>query len=94
MVQPAVCRYAVAVVFTFRLSRPRSVAGRIWNLGQDLCAVGALTLIVLRLTGLVTWSWWWVLSPLWISGILLAAAACALLGLFVWGRRGTGRVRG
>ena len=61
-------------------------------------AVGALTLIVLRLTGLVTWSWWWVLSPLWISGILLAAAAaaaaCALLGLFVWGRRGTGRVRG
>ena len=57
-------------------------------------AVGALTLIVLRLTGLVTWSWWWVLSPLWISGSLLAAAACALLGLFVWGRRGTGRVRG
>lgn len=22
--------------------------------------------IVLKLTGVITWSWWWVLSPLWI----------------------------
>lgn len=27
--------------------------------------------IVLKLTGVITWSWWWVLSPLWI---LLAIA--------------------
>ena len=29
---------------------------------------GALTLIfiVLKLTGNITWSWWWVLSPLWL----------------------------
>lgn len=31
--------------------------------------VGALTIIfiVLKLTGLINWSWIWVLSPLWIS---------------------------
>ena len=22
--------------------------------------------IVLKLTGVIIWSWWWVLSPLWI----------------------------
>ena len=30
---------------------------------------GLLTIafIVLKLLGKITWSWWWVLSPLWIS---------------------------
>lgn len=22
--------------------------------------------IVLKFTGVITWSWWWILSPLWI----------------------------
>ena len=25
-----------------------------------------LLLIALKLTGHITWSWWWVLSPIWI----------------------------
>lgn len=25
--------------------------------------------IVLNLCGVIAWSWWWVLSPLWISAI-------------------------
>lgn len=31
--------------------------------------VGALTIafIVLKLTHVINWSWWWVLSPIWIS---------------------------
>lgn len=30
---------------------------------------GLLTIafIVLKLCGVIAWSWWWVLSPLWIS---------------------------
>lgn len=33
---------------------------------------GLLTIvfIVLKLCGVIAWSWWWVLSPLWISAIL------------------------
>ncbi|WP_160051173.1 hypothetical protein [Nocardiopsis sp. FR26] len=33
---------------------------------------GLLTLLFtgLKLTGHITWSWWWVLSPLWISALL------------------------
>jgi hypothetical protein len=26
--------------------------------------------IGLKLTGHITWSWWWVLSPLWISALV------------------------
>jgi hypothetical protein len=33
---------------------------------------GLLTIvfIVLKLLGKITWSWWWVLSPLWITFIV------------------------
>lgn len=30
-----------------------------------------LVFIVLKLTGVINWSWAWVLSPLWISAILM-----------------------
>jgi len=34
---------------------------------------GLLTIvfITLKLTGFIGWSWWWVLSPLWISALVL-----------------------
>lgn len=46
-----------------------------------------ITFIVLKLCGVISWSWWWVLSPLWIPP---AAAACLVLvlaagGLFICG---------
>lgn len=33
---------------------------------------GLLTIlfILLKLTGYIHWSWWWVLSPIWISLVL------------------------
>jgi hypothetical protein len=34
---------------------------------------GLLTIlfIALKLTGYITWSWWWVLSPIWIPVVVL-----------------------
>lgn len=29
--------------------------------------------VALKLTGVIAWSWWWVLSPLWIPLALVAA---------------------
>jgi hypothetical protein len=29
-------------------------------------------LVVLKLVGAISWSWWWVLSPLWIPLVVLA----------------------
>lgn len=35
--------------------------------------VGLLTIvfIVLKLTNNIDWSWWWVLSPIWISFLIV-----------------------
>lgn len=49
--------------------------------------LGALTLlfIALKLTGYITWSWCWVLSPLWLPFVIvLGIFALVLLGLFAY----------
>lgn len=39
--------------------------------------------LVLKLTGTIDWSWWWVASPLWIStGVFIIALA--IYGLWEW----------
>lgn len=37
--------------------------------------VGALTVlfIALKLTHFIDWSWWWVLSPIWITASIVFA---------------------
>ena len=39
----------------------------------------AIVFITLKLTGTITWSWLWVLSPLWIGLIVYAIIAAAVL---------------
>jgi hypothetical protein len=51
--------------------------------------VGILTIlfIALKLTGHITWSWIWVLSPLWIS-FLVAVSIFIIAALFIlWTKR-------
>lgn len=45
---------------------------------------GLLTIvfIVLKLTGVISWSWLWVLSPIWISAILVIIVFAICLWLF------------
>ncbi len=45
---------------------------------------GLLTIvfIVLKLTGYISWSWWWVLSPIWI-GLALILVIGVVVGLIV-----------
>lgn len=31
------------------------------------CGVLTIAFVVLKLLGKITWSWWWVLSPIWID---------------------------
>lgn len=46
---------------------------------------GLLTIvfIVLKLLGKITWSWWWVLSPLWISalGVMIVLVITLIIAL-------------
>lgn len=46
----------------------------------------ALVFIVLKLTGHIAWSWWWVLSPLWIS-LGLGLLVLAIVGIVVLARK-------
>jgi hypothetical protein len=48
---------------------------------------GLLTIvfITLKLTNYIDWSWWWVLSPLWIPFVIIVLVIL-LLAIFTNGR--------
>jgi len=48
------------------------------NSGFGLPSLLTVLFIGLKLTGYITWSWWWVLSPLWIGWV----AFLVILALF------------
>lgn len=37
-----------------------------YNTGITFTGLLTVVFIALKLTGVITWSWWWVLSPIWI----------------------------
>lgn len=51
--------------------------------------VGALTIlfIMLKLLGKITWSWVWVLSPIWICAGLVVLLLLGALVWASWGRK-------
>ena len=44
---------------------------------------GALTIlfVALKLTHVIDWDWWWVLSPLWITAGLVIAIFAVVIGI-------------
>ena len=56
--------------------------------GSDGLVLGLLGIafIVLKLCNVITWSWWWVLSPFWIglAIFILFFAAITIANLFSW----------
>lgn len=42
--------------------------------------------LILKLTGVIDWSWWWVTAPLWIP---LGLAVLILIVLVLWGLAGS-----
>lgn len=48
--------------------------------GMNFCDALLLVFIVLKLCKIITWSWWWVLSPLWIPlGLYVALIIIVLI---------------
>lgn len=50
--------------------------------GIGLLTVLFLIFMVLKLTGHIDWSWWWVTAPLW-GGVTAAVTIILLCGLFI-----------
>ncbi len=44
---------------------------KVRNGGMSFISVLTLIFMVLKLTNNISWSWIWVLSPIWISAILI-----------------------
>lgn len=43
----------------------------------------AIVFIVLKLTGYITWSWWWVLAPLWIPFLIFISVMIVMFVFFL-----------
>jgi len=39
--------------------------------GVDFASLLTVLFVGLKLTGYITWNWWWVLSPLWLTCIVV-----------------------
>ena len=79
-------------MFFIKFKAPQSTAERYWNRVEkwldSLCLV---TPFVLKLTGVINWSWWWVaLSPIWLSVAVLVLLSPWWLSL---ARKGAERER-
>lgn len=38
-----------------------------------------IAFIVLKLTGVIDWSWWWVMAPLWIGVSIVVLVAVVIV---------------
>ena len=51
--------------------------------GVGFAGLLTIAFIVLKLCKVITWSWWWVLSPIWVS-ILLIIVCSFFIVLLEW----------
>ena len=48
--------------------------------GLGVFSVVQIVLLILKLTNLISWSWWWVLAPSWIP-LAIILVCFAIVGL-------------
>ena len=51
-----------------------------YSLSLTPCGVLFIVFLVLKLTHVIDWSWWWITAPLWIP---IAWSVCVLLVLAI-----------
>lgn len=49
------------------------------NSGIRICGVLTIVFVVLKLVGVINWSWLWVLCPLWINLLLTIIVAVIIV---------------
>lgn len=53
-----------------------------FSINLDFIEILTIVFITLKLTGFISWSWWWVLSPILIP-LMILIVALSLLGCFI-----------
>lgn len=56
------------------------------NIGLNLGEVILVVFVILKLTKVINWSWWWVLSPAWI-GLIVVIVMLGYIAIKVWKKR-------
>lgn len=51
--------------------------------GVGFCGLLTILFVALKLTRYIDWSWWWVLSPIWIAA-LVVLLFLILCGVAAW----------
>ena len=49
--------------------------------GMGLDVILTIVFVVLKLCDVITWSWWWVFSPIWITWSIVIVVV-ALMAIF------------
>lgn len=51
--------------------------------GMSVPLIVFLVFLILKITNLIGWSWWWVTSPLWIVAALIILS-CLIIWLIIF----------
>ena len=53
--------------------------------GIGFCGLLFIVFLILKLCGVITWSWWWVTAPLWIPVALFVGICLVvfIVGVFI-----------
>ena len=57
------------------------------HIGLNLGEVILVVFIILKLTKVIDWSWWWVLSPIWLSLIVIVLILVHIAIKVSWKRK-------
>lgn len=52
--------------------------------GIGFCGALAILFIALKLLNQITWSWWWVLSPIWIPFVIIFVVLLVIGGIMLF----------
>ena len=47
--------------------------------GLGIVSILTIAFVVLKLSGVINWHWIWVLSPIWISAVIMVAVFSVIL---------------
>jgi hypothetical protein len=67
-------------VATFHLAHKIKKEEKMKTASPGILTILFVIFVVLKLTDLIDWSWWWVTAPVWIP-LLILHEALAFLGL-------------
>jgi hypothetical protein len=59
-------------------------------INSSILTILFIVFLVLKLTGEIDWSWWWVTSPLWLPVAILLVVVNVILivgAIMLWGRK-------